>query len=492
MFTLKELYAMYVDRFQNLGVRKYVHRSRLKHIILEHFQEAQQQQEGKYVVIVFKEGMSNMLREALKQQDFSEDANILAKAAKIIRKDIFDHEGFRFTGSFTPNCQEDSVPASLKSPVSMILNGTGLDDQDRHVSQPCLTIAQTMLFNTKKRASDHDVQTRHTLLHEPPLPIYLGLNIHAAAQSKKLIQMLYKMGITISYDRIMTLEDWLDTSVCERFKEDGVVSPACLRKGLFTVSALDNLDHNPSSTSYTSSFHGTGMSLFQFPTKEHDGEYRAPVTIPPSGTSEHTLPDNYASVPGVALKARATCVPACEMLPTVNCLDTAIIQEVSWVKQTFDLLQKKELSKDNSLAWAAYHASAQPIIKDPPALCALCPLFYEKAATPAMVKHGMNVQKLATDFHNPGQIPVTTFDQPLSALAKYVQWDWPDTHGEKVHVVMLGGLHTEMALWSTLGDLLQDSGWTTAITETKVASSGIADSLLKAPHLSRTRCVSIK
>ena len=106
-----------------------------------------------------------------------------------------------------------------------------------------------------------------TLLRELPLPIYLGLNIHAAARSEKLIQMLYKMGITISYDRIMT------TSVCERFYEDGVVSPACLRKGLFTVSALDNLDHNPSSTTSTSSFHGTGISWFRFPTKEHDAEY---------------------------------------------------------------------------------------------------------------------------------------------------------------------------------------------------------------------------
>ena len=261
---------MYVDRLQNLGARKNVHRSRLKHDILEHFPEAQEQQEGKKVFIDFKDRMSNMLREALKQWDFSEDASILEKAAKIIRKDIFNHDGFRFTDSFTPKCQEDSVPANLKSLVSMILNGTGLDDQIRHVSQPSLTIAQTMLFSRKKRASDHDVPTRHTLLREPPLPIYLGLNIHAAEQNKKLIQILYKMGITISYDRIMTLEDLLATSLCERFKEDGVVSPACLRKGLFTVSAIHNLDHNPSSTSSTSTFHGTGISLFQFPTKELD------------------------------------------------------------------------------------------------------------------------------------------------------------------------------------------------------------------------------
>ena len=232
--------------------------------------------------------------------------------------------------------------------------------------------------------------------------------------------------------------------------------------------------------------------MFQFPTKEHDGEHRAPITIRPSGASEHTLSDNHASASVVALKARATCVPGCKVLPIVNCLDTAIIQKDSWVKHALDLLQKKELSKDDSLAWTAYHPSAQPIVKNPPTSCALCPLFSEKAATPAMVKHGMNVQKLATDFLNPGQIPATTFDQPLFALVKCVQWNWPDTHGEKVHVVMLGGLHTEMALWSTLGDFLQDSGWTTAITEAEVASPGIADSLLKAPHLSRTRCVSIK
>ena len=62
------------------------------------------------------------------------------------------------------------------------------------------------------------------------------------------------MGICILYDRVMEIEDWIATSTSERFKEDGVVSPACLRKGFFTVGALDNLDHNPSSTMYFSIF----------------------------------------------------------------------------------------------------------------------------------------------------------------------------------------------------------------------------------------------
>ena len=54
-------------------------------------------------------------------------------------------------------------------------------------------------------------------------------------------------------------------------------------------------------------------------------------------------------------------------------------------------------------------------------------------------------------------------------------------------MIMLGGLHAEMALWNTLGDVLEGSGWTAALTQAEVASSGTADSYLKAAHLTRTR-----
>ena len=97
-----------------------------------------------------------------------------------------------------------------------------------------------------------------------------------------------------------------------------------------------------------------------------------------------------------------------------------------------------------------------------------------------MIKHGMEIQ-------NPGQIPVTAFDQPLYALAKMVQWCWPHSHGEKKHFAMFGGLHIEMALWSTIRDFLDGSGWTTALSEAGIASTGSGDSFLNACHLMRTR-----
>lgn len=277
---------------------------------------------------------------------------------------------------------------------------------------------------------------------EPPLPIYIGLNIHQQTRSKKLITQFYSMGICISYDRVLDLEDRIATSVCEQFEEDGVVSPACLRKGLFTVGALDNLDHNPTSTISESSFHGTGISLFQFPTKDNPGEERPPITLAPSGTRKHNLPNSYAIVPAVALKTTDVAVSRHLSLnteSTQSCLEEALSEEEAWVDHALLLLEKEDLVNEDKIVWAAHHALQQLPLEDPPSVCALLPLFSEKSSTPSMIKHGMNVQREAIAHLNPGQIPVTTFDQPLFALAKYVQWKWPATHGEHMYVCCYAG-----------------------------------------------------
>ena len=88
---------------------------------------------------------------------------------------------------------------------------------------------------------------------------------------------------------------------------------------------------------------------------------------------------------------------------------------------------------------------------------------------------------------NPGQVPVVTFDQPLFAIAKQVQWNWPSTHGEDFFVIILGGLHIEMAALKTAGDWLQGSGWTKALVQAEIATAGIADSFLRASHVGRTK-----
>ncbi|WAR01492.1 hypothetical protein MAR_008050 [Mya arenaria] len=52
---------------------------------------------------------------------------------------------------------------------------------------------------------------------------------------------------------------------------------------------------------------------------------------------------------------------------------------------------------------------------------------------------------------------------------------------------MFGGLHIELAALKTIGDLLQDSGWSSVLTQANIATPGTADSFLKATNISRTR-----
>jgi len=95
----------------------------------------------------------------------------------------------------------------------------------------------------------------------------------------------------------------------------------------------------------------------------------------------------------------------------------------------------------------------------------------------------MGVIQREVEFLNLEQVPVLTVDQPLFAIAKRIQWQWPDTYGEERFVVLPGELHIEMAALTTLGDFLEPSGWTNAITQADVAAAGMADSFLKATHV---------
>ncbi len=59
-------------------------------------------------------------------------------------------------------------------------------------SQACLTVAQMIVFNTKKRGSVDQTKNWNTLDREPPFQVYLRLNVHSLAGRKKLIYQLHE------------------------------------------------------------------------------------------------------------------------------------------------------------------------------------------------------------------------------------------------------------------------------------------------------------
>jgi hypothetical protein len=310
-------------------------------------------------------------------------------------------------------------------------------------------------------------------------------------RKRELIDTLYNLGLCVSYDRLMRISTDLANTVCAQYHAEQVVCPPQLRNGVFTCGAVDNIDHNPSARTAHDSFHGTAISLMQFPTVETPGTNRVGVRMDPTVANLNTiapLPASYTMVHPVA-KTKDPVVPVkrgvLEADPVVIREDMA--KEQQWLGKLQDLLKKTKLDTEDYISWAAYHASQQTPLEKPISNIALLPLFRENAHTTCMISHAMEMVRNAVHHLNPDQIPVLVADQPLYAIAKQVQWSWPKTHGEGKFVIMMGGLHIEMNILKLLGDWLRDSGWTTALLQADITTSGRSDAMLSGSHVTRTR-----
>ena len=128
-----------------------------------------------------------------------------------------------------------------------------------------------------------------------------------------------------------------------------------------------------------------------------------------------------------------------------------------------------------SHAWASFHA--QSITKaTTPTESSMLPLFHEKADTPDMIKHTMELAITITEKLSPGQMPVLYLDEPLYAQAKKLQWQHPHIAEDKI-VIMLGGLHIEMAILCLIGTLLKESGWSEILADASVITPGQAEAM---------------
>jgi len=146
--------------------------------------------------------------------------------------------------------------------------------------------------------------------------------IHSRTRKRDLVDKLFSLGLCISYDQVLNISTGLGNADCAQYTTEEVVCPLQLRRGLFTTSAIDNIDHNPSSTGCQTSFHGTGISLFQHPSSENPGEQRGIQTqVDFSGKSPMTpLPEVYSIVPPVAIQRQDPSIPKFDGPQISNCL----------------------------------------------------------------------------------------------------------------------------------------------------------------------------
>ena len=181
------------------------------------------------------------------------------------------------------------------------MQGPSIDSRKKHLQKPTLSISQLIVHNSIKRSLKESTFHRFSKVRESPLCIYLGMLIHAKTSNKGNIERLSSLGLSISYTRVLDLSTVLGHDVLRQCEEHKVVCPPSLCKNVFTTAAIDNIGHNPSSTSAEGLFHGTGISLFQHVTDEEPGVVQHKKSIQSSSKKLSQLPGIYADITPISV-----------------------------------------------------------------------------------------------------------------------------------------------------------------------------------------------
>ena len=236
-----------------------------------------------------------------------------------------------------------------------------------------------------------------------------------------------------------------------------------MKTDTFTVIPKDNLDINAKSSGASQHFHGTCMSVLQFPKADEL------TPVPPiqfdstTSTSKKVghLPELYASlkpinkVPCLPFK-KPLSLPVCRFniqIPCSTALAEAFGQEIEWIEEVI-------FSPDvgTSKSWSQYHSEKDRGDCSFKGINAILPLISKVVHTIETQYHCMTIIRKTITKLNPGQTPVDVSDQPVYSLSKEIQYRFSDEFGEGKYFVMFGALHIEKSLLVLHGDIIRGSG----------------------------------
>ena len=234
-----------------------------------------------------------------------------------------------------------------------------------------------------------------------------------------MIEKLANEGLSISYRRVQDIQTSIASQLCAKFNKDGMVCPPTLQKGLFINAAIDNIDHDPSSTGAKSSFHGTSISVFQHVESETIDYNRFKLELDVEGEPSLCLPKSYTDImPLICIHPK---YPVNNQPHQMSKNTSQVTSEASeWINALGDICQDSN-TDDKKVSFSAFYSSHLAPTKPNRDISTLLPLINESINSPAMVSHCFKVISKIVQELNPQQSPVITVDQPVLQKTRRVQ-----------------------------------------------------------------------
>ena len=178
-----------------------------------------------------------------------------------LRGDIQCHPDFRGV-DVSEQAAIDCVSPSVYMFLRLLIGGQDilLDDPDEdepgkqeiHKQMRVLSIGQDIVYNV---SGGRKLTPKH---------LGLGLSIHEATKSKKLVNLLHRAGHIINYKEILHVDIALAENTLENMNRDnGAVVPPNLIEGRFIHFTADNIDKNDSTLDGKNTFHAIQVAAWQ-------------------------------------------------------------------------------------------------------------------------------------------------------------------------------------------------------------------------------------
>ena len=323
----------------------------------------------------------------------------------------------------------------------MILEGTNIiaSNSDNKTRDIVLQIAQLVKFNAIKKVRESNVKNiRHSEKQETALPVYTGLLVHLQTRKKSIIDKLYSLGLSISYNRVDEIQSAMTKQACDKYRKEGLVFPPSLKRQMFTTAAIDNVDHNSTSITSKSHFHGTSISLFQHPdvytTSKHMNFHLSRQHNDKQRQFELSL--YYTDISPVdTIKSNA---PILQTNTDSRDITLDPLDECKgWLSSVNSIFSGEDMLAVSNCNWAAYNeANINAETLSVRSTSTLFPLINESINSPAMVKHCVKVIRKIIQHINPNQITIIIGDQPVYALLRQIQWKYPNEFGDNFLIMM--------------------------------------------------------
>jgi hypothetical protein len=443
---------------------------------------------GKTTIICSKEhetdyGVSNQIEEdeeLFETKTTLDEYQILYQAAGILRKMIRDHHSnfsshseYKSANALNTETLLNELPHELYKFVSWVIDETSYEN----VSVPEKENIKAMGICTNILNSFDKKRNRTSF------GLNLSLYIHHAVKSKKIIDVLFKLGLCCSYDEIRC---FLTTVACNLLREDSAVY---IPQGLQPISddedtckkffhaSIDNFDQNEETLNGKSTTHSMAMVLFQ-------KSAGSSSTMAIQRETKRSLNEcsNIQFEQQICHYQKPNVRPE---PPKLSDVETNILKQMSLESSKEDLIWKLLRyfkKRDETISWNEFNNFIStnkvpvssvyylPFINSPPT---------EYDTIYSTLLHLTKIAETLNQKHL-----VVTADLAIYSKAQEILWLHSDTLGSKI-TMQLGGMHLTMAFIASIGQIYGDGGLINILVDSGLYAENTCRQMLQGKQLAR-------